>query len=318
MTDLSVIIVSHDDRRWLDRCLRSVLAHAGDAQVEVVLVDNGTDGAARAVQAAFASVRVLAIENHGFAHANNRGVLVASGRYIVFLNPDTEIVDGDFSELVATLERRPEIGLVGVRQVTADGTLWPTIRYFPSISRALGDSLGAERSRWRARWVGERELNFSLYDREVECDWTSGSFMCARREALLGAGLMDERFFMYSEEPDLCLRIKRAGWSVRHLPQMTILHHAGKGGRPPLVQAQEAYSRRLYAHKHFAVPYRVGYLSMIGARHGLRAVAPGRSSGPSRRAAARLALSTLLGRTPPPFAQPPATAVRSCAQTATR
>ena len=78
--------------------------------------------------------------------------------------------------------------------------------------------------------------------------------MLARREALLSAGLLDERFFLYSEEPDLCLRMKRAGWCVRHLPTMTIVHHAGKAGTQPTMVAQDAFTRRQYAHKHFSRP----------------------------------------------------------------
>ena len=101
--------------------------------------------------------------------------------------------------------------------------------------------------RARPRWAGERELDLAVYETEVECDWTSGSFMFCRREALLSAGLLDERFFIYSEEPDLCLRMKRAGWGTRHLPTMTIVHHAGKGGLRPKMIAQDVFTRRQYA-----------------------------------------------------------------------
>ena len=156
----------------------------------------------------------------------------------------------------------------------------------------------------RARWAGERELDMTRYELEFDCDWTSGSFMLARREALLAAGLLDERFFIYSEETDLCLRIKRAGWRVRHLPSMTILHH-GKAGIRPRMVAQDAYSRRQYAHKHFSKPYRSAYLAAVGVGHILRAA----SRDAAKREAARLALRTLAGRTAPPFGAPPRTAL---------
>ena len=81
----------------------------------------------------------------GFAHANNRGAMTCNARYVLFLNPDTEIVEGTFGDLARTLDARPEVGMAGVKQLTGDGTLWPTIRYFPSISRALGDALASER-----------------------------------------------------------------------------------------------------------------------------------------------------------------------------
>jgi N-acetylglucosaminyl-diphospho-decaprenol L-rhamnosyltransferase len=309
--DLAIIVVSTNEAKWLDPCLSTVFEHAGDARLDVVVVDNeSTDGTRELVESRFPKARVVASENRGFAHANNRGAMTCTARYVLFLNPDTEIVEGTFGELVSAMDARPDTGLAGVKQVTGDGTLWPTIRYFPSVVRTLAEALASERWWGRPRWAGERELDAALYEHEVECDWTSGSFMLARREALLSAGLLDERFFIYSEEPDLCLRMKRHGWNVRHLPTMTIIHHAGKGGVRPKMAAQGVFTRRQYAHKHFAAPRRIAYLTTVGVFHGIRAIAPQRgAAGVQRRTAARLALRTLLGRADPPFGQPPKTAL---------
>ena len=309
--DLTIIIVSTNEASWLEPCLTTVFAHAGEARLDVVVVDNeSTDGTRELVESRFPDARVVDSLNRGFAHANNRGAMSGTGRYVLFLNPDTEIVDGTFGELLATMDARPDTGLAGVRQVTADGTLWPTIRYFPGVARALGDAFASERWPAHPRWAGERELDLDLYSRELECDWTSGSFMLARRDALLSAGLLDERFFIYSEEPDLCLRMKRDGWKVRHLPSMTIVHHAGKAGVRPRMVAQDAYTRRQYARKHFGAPRRLAYLSAVGLGQALRAAAPGRGEADAqRRAAARLALRTLFGATEPPFGAPPRTAI---------
>jgi len=311
LADLAIIVVSNSEPHWLEPCLRTVFEHAGEATLDVVVVDNGPTGGGRElVEASFPDARVLVSENRGFGHANNRGALTCTARYVLFLNPDTEIRAGTFGELVAAMDTSPEVGLIGVRQVSPDGVLWPTIRRFPSVMRALGEALASERWPVGGTYFRERELDLSLYDMEVDCDWTAGSFMLARREALLSAGLFDERFFLYSEEPDLCLRIKRAGWAIRHVPAMTILHHAGKGGVRPRMIAQDAYSRRQYASKHFSSPYGALYLGAVAARHLVRAVAPaGDPVRERRRAAARLALSTLAGRTPPPFGPPPTTAL---------
>jgi N-acetylglucosaminyl-diphospho-decaprenol L-rhamnosyltransferase len=309
--DLSIIIVSTNEARWLEPCLRTVFAHAGGARLDVVVVDNSsTDGTRELVETRFPDARVVESENHGFAHANNRGAMTSNARYVLFLNPDTEVVDGTFGELVATLDARPDVGLAGVRQLTGDGTLWPTIRYFPSVGRAIGEALVSERWPRRPDWAGERRLDLGIYEREVECDWTSGSFMFARREALLSAGLLDERFFIYSEEPDLCLRLLRAGWRTVHLPGMTIVHHAGKGGLRPRMVAQDAFTRKQYALKHFSRPRRSAYLAAVFARHAVRAIAPARGT-PQRRAGALLAMRTLAGREQPPFGTPPPTAIRS-------
>lgn len=298
-----MIVVSANDGRWLPACLSSVLAHAGEVRLELIVVDNAsTDGTRELVEAEFPEARVVSSPNRGFAYGNNRGLEHASARYILLLNPDTEILDGTFQELIATLDARPEIGLVGVRQIDSDGALLPTIRRFPSVARALGEALLSERWPIRPAWAGERVLDSDTYNREQECDWTSGSFMLIRREALLGAGVLDERFFLYSEETDLCLRVKRAGWGVHHLPRMTIRHHAGKGGVRPALVAQDALSRKLYARKHLPPLRRRMFVGAVGLRHAIRAAG-------ARGEGARLALRTLLGRAAPPFIEPPPVAV---------
>jgi hypothetical protein len=312
MADVAVVVVSTNEAHWLERCLSTVLDHAGAARMQVIVVDNSsTDGTRELVESSFPQARVVSSPNHGFAYGNNRGIEQANARYVLLLNPDTEVIDGTFGELVQLLDARPQVGLAGVRQVRADGTLSPTIRRFPSVTRVLGEALFSERWPVHPAWAGERVLDIEQYERERECDWTSGSFMLVRREALLSGGLLDERFFIYSEEPDLCMRIKRAGWQVRHMPQLTIVHHAGKAGLRPRMVAQDAYTRKQYARKHFSPAYRGLYLAAFGLRYVIRAAGAGAVGGDAaaHREGARLALSTLTGRAEPPFDTPPPTAV---------
>ena len=170
--------------------------------------------------------------------------MTCDARYVLFLNPDTEIVDGTFGELVADA-RRAARGRPGRRQPAHRPTARCGRRSAASRARAgLGEAFGSER--WPVRpALGRRARarpGASTTARST-CDWTSGSFMLARREALESAGLLDERFFIYSEEPDLCLRIKRAGWDGPPPPAMTIVHHAGKGGRA----AEDGRAGRLHA-----------------------------------------------------------------------
>jgi N-acetylglucosaminyl-diphospho-decaprenol L-rhamnosyltransferase len=303
--DLAIIIVSTNEAGWLRPCLASIYRRAGDLSLDVVIADNeSTDGTRELIEDEFPQARVVTCPNRGFAHANNRGLQTTDARYALFLNPDTEVLQGTFEALVDALDRRPSVGLAGVKQLTADGELFPTVRRFPNAIRALGEAFGSERLRLRWAWFGERELRLDRYERELECDWTSGSFMIARREALESAGYMDERFFIYSEEPDLCLRMKRAGWDIRHLPQMTILHHADKAGPNPRMAAQDAYARLQYANKHLTRAHRAAYRAALTLRFILRL--PGRGPRPQ---AARAALAILLGRAAPPFGAPPGQAV---------
>jgi GT2 family glycosyltransferase len=313
MHDLAIIIVSTNEAHWLHACLTSVFAHRGRCSLDVVVADNeSTDGTADLVADAFPNARVVPCVNHGFAHANNRALMTTNARYALFLNPDTEIRAGTFEALIRHLDDHADVGLAGVVQLTPDGEVYPTIRYFPNALRALGQALGAERLPFRATLLRERELSLARYDRMVDCDWTSGSFMLARREALESAGFLDERFFIYSEEPDLCMRIKRAGWRVCHVPVMTIVHHAGKGGIRPKMWAQDVYTRMQHARKHFSPVHRGSYAAALGLGYAARALAPVRDPlRTGRRDAARAALRVLVGIEGPPYGQPPGQAIRS-------
>ena len=131
MAGLAVIIVYYNCAEWLPACLNSVYARAGSADVEVVVVDNdSTDGSAELVERQFPDVRLLRCENRGFAQ-NNRGLKAVDAPYVLFLNADTEILTGTFGELLP-YSTCAGVGLVGCRQVTPDGVVYPTIRRFPT------------------------------------------------------------------------------------------------------------------------------------------------------------------------------------------
>ena len=143
MNDLAVIVVSTNEAQWLRACLSSVFEHRGACSLEVVVADNeSTDGTAALVEEEFPEARVVRCVNRGFAHANNRALETTNARYVLFLNPDTEIRDGTFEALVRHLDEHPDVGLAGVIQLTPEGEIYPTIRYFPNALRALGQSLG--------------------------------------------------------------------------------------------------------------------------------------------------------------------------------
>jgi len=311
--DLAIIVVSTNEAHWLRPALSTVFAHAGELSLDVVVADNhSSDGTRELVEGRFPEARVVSCENHGFAHANNRAWMTTDARYTLFLNPDTEIVEGTFAGLLAAMDERPQVGLAGVKQLTGEGDLFPTVRRFPNALRALGEALASERWPVHPSWAGERELDLSRYEQELEIDWTSGSFMLVRREALLSVGILDERSFIYGEEPDLCLRLRRAGWEIRHMPWMTIVHHAGKAGINPRMEAQNAFARRHYALMHFGHGHRTAFLGAHSLRYGLRAAVPGGGEdGRRRRVASRWALRVLWGAATSPFGPPPPQALRS-------
>lgn len=296
-----MIIVSYNSAEWLGPCLESIYGHAGAIQLEVIVVDNAsTDGSAELVEGRFPNATVVRTANRGFAAGNNAGLARTSAEFVLFLNPDTVILDGTLAEMVGMLRTRPRVGLIGCRQVDPDGAVLPTIRRFPSALRYACAAVGTDRLGLSAPWAGERVLTDASYRGETPCDWVSGSFMLGRTDLVRAAGAFDERYFLYSEEPDLCLGLRRLGWEVLYVPLMTIRHYAGKAGYDARLVAQDAYSRRQYLEKHLLPVHREVAIAALALGYAVRAVAPG--SDRRRRDAARRAVRTLLGRTPPPFA----------------
>jgi GT2 family glycosyltransferase len=305
--DVCAIIVSHNGKRWLDAALSSLFAGSGGLDLDVVVVDNGSDGSAAHVAERFPSVRTISCANRGFGAANNVGLETADARYVLFLNPDTEFLNGRLSDLTAVLDRRPGIGLAGARQVGGGGTLAPSIRRFPSTVNMLGEALAVEKVPLLRHYFGERVLDPYRYGRETACDWTSGSFMLARSEALRACGGFDERFFLFSEETDLCWRLRQVGWGVVHLPQVTIRHYESERSASPTMEAQAAYARLQFARKHFSrvSPYRWAMALRYGLRTGIPSI--GRLDR-RRREGSRAALAAVLGEVPPIAAPEPSPA----------
>jgi GT2 family glycosyltransferase len=303
--DLSVVVVTHNGPDLAVLTLRAARERRGPVSAEWLVVDSGsTDGTADAVEAAFGDIEVLRLPNVGFAAGNNAVLPRARGRYVLLLNPDMEITSGTLAGLVEAMDARPAVGVSSVIQEWPEGGVQPTIRRFPSPGRQLSEALMLPRLPG-LQGVQEEELRLGAYDEEVSCDWIVGGFMLVRRAAIEQVGGLDERFFLFSEEADWCLRLREAGWDIRHLPLMTATHHTGRSARPDLF-AQNSFSKLLYARKHFRAPARLAFHFALVLRHAVRLalLAPQLALRPalrSRASAERRALSVLLGLDPPPF-----------------
>lgn len=303
--DLSVIVVTHQGGELALKTLRSARERSGDIDVEWLAVDSGsTDGTPDLLERELPDIPLERRPNIGFAAANNLALARARGRYVLLLNPDMEVKSGTLAELVAAMDERPEVGVASVIQLWPEGGVQRTIRRFPSPARQIGEALSLQRVPALVRF-GEEETREEPYWHEVEADWLVGGFLLVRREALEAAGGMDERFFLFSEETDWCYRIRRAGWGIRHLPVMTVVHHTGRSARPDLF-AQNSHSKVLYARKHFRGGRSALFRAAIALRHALRLalVAPVALVRPAMRpraSAERRALMVVIGAAAPPF-----------------
>jgi N-acetylglucosaminyl-diphospho-decaprenol L-rhamnosyltransferase len=225
--DLSVVVVNYNTGPYLEGCLRSAAEAAGDARLELVVVDNAsTDGSARRAVASNPSVRLIEnAENRGFAAAANQGIRATSAPFVFLLNPDAEIAAGTLGGFLKVGRERPSAGAIGPIVRDPDGQIYPSARRVPTLAEAVGHSfLGpfVENPFSRAYTMAE-------WNRRTErsVDWVSASCVLLRREALDQVGLFDERFFMYVEDVDLCTRLRARGWDVLFSPELEVVHIGG-------------------------------------------------------------------------------------------
>ncbi len=298
--DLEVVIVSHRDGRWLEPCVASLKSRAGGCAYRTTIVENGRGTVPLAESE---TVRVLRVENRGFGAANNAGARDSTAAVILFLNPDTEQVDGTLERLVQTMRDEPDLGLVAVRQVALDGTVWPSLHRFPSLGRGLAAAVASEKWPVLGKRLGERVLEEEAYSRRGRFDWTTGAVLAVRRQAFEAVGGFDEDFFLFSEETDLCKRIHDAGWNAQVQPDIAFVHHAGRAGVDPTREAQMARARVQYARKHFTRPRAAAYHAILVGHHMLRfaLLRARRATSSSSAAASAAALRVLLGRSLPPI-----------------
>lgn len=270
---LSIIIVSYNTRELLGRCLGSALASAGDLPVELLVVDNGsTDGSVDYLKETFPDVRLLESGgNIGFGAANNLGYRHARGEYIVLLNSDAFPVGDSLAASARLMDGHPDVGLAGGRLIGEDGGWRPSARAFPGLWNDFVTLTGLSARHGRSWLMGRPDMTWRNQDKGFACDWVPGAFSIIRRAAIDDAGFFDERFFLYSEEVDLCKRIRMAGWKVAYWPELGIVHMGGasiglfsgnlvtKHGRQMgLWRLQSQY---LYYRKHHGWPK--AFMSML-------------------------------------------------------
>jgi N-acetylglucosaminyl-diphospho-decaprenol L-rhamnosyltransferase len=253
---LSVVIVTYNVRDLLGSCLRAVFASRAPFRFEVCVVDTGTDGSAAAVRRDFPQVKVFeAPDNPGFAAANNLGLRHARGRYCLLLNPDTEVGPDALARTVAALEADPSVGILGPKLVRADGTLdLACRRSFPTPRNALFHFLRLPRLFPRHPQFGEYNLTYRDPDLAYDVDAVTGAFMLIRRRTLEEIGLLDESFWMYGEDLDLCWRSQARGWRTRYHPAVQVLHLKGQSSKRRSLQCTYEFFRamHLFYQKHYA------------------------------------------------------------------
>jgi GT2 family glycosyltransferase len=230
MTDLSIIIVNYNVRPYLEQCLDSIRKSAQGLEVETIVVDNNSsDGSVACLKERFTDVVI--IENNtncGFAKANNQGIKIAKGRYVMLLNPDTVITESTISDCIRFMDEHDDAGALGVKMLKSDGSFaYESRRGIPTPFVAFCKMSGLGTLFPNSRTFGRYYMRYLDIDSAERIDIISGACMFIRRSTLDKSGMLDEDFFMYGEDIDLSYRLLQTGKHNYYLPTR-ILHYKGE------------------------------------------------------------------------------------------
>jgi len=268
--DLSICVVSYNTRNLLQQCLDSAVAEVGGAlQSELWVADNGSvDGSVALVRERYPAANLLEnAENVGFARAMNQCLERSQGRYILLLNSDAVVQPGAIRRLYHFMETHPRAGVVGPALLNTDGSFQRSWFSFPTFWGELSGRQGR----------ASRLRKLPVHGMAFKADWVNGACLLARRRAVESVGLLDQRFFMYSEETDWCRRMQDAGWDCYCLPSARVIHlGGGSTGSNNLGLLVQLYRSKLYYfHKHYG-PFQARSLqAALLLRFALRAALEG-------------------------------------------
>lgn len=267
---LSILIVNWNTHDFLVQCLASIVAHPPDGEYEVIIVDNASaDDSVAMVQERFPQAILIGnAANVGFAGANNQAIAHSRGRYLLLLNPDTVVEPGALTALVEFMDAESDAGVAGPLLLNPDGSLQDSCYLAPTIFREL----------WRLFHLdnlyplAQYRMHEWPLDVPRPVDTVQGACMIVRREVIERSGAMDASFFMFSEEVDWCLRIRRSGWRIYWVPRSRVIHHGGQSTRQvatsmfvQLYRGKLQYFRKHYG-RVYALLYKVVLLAAAAAR----------------------------------------------------
>jgi GT2 family glycosyltransferase len=250
--DISIIIVNWNARELLKECINSIYENMNQEFFEVIVVDNNSsDGSADMIKEVFGSkdnlIFIINSENKGFAGANNQGLVIARGRVILLLNPDTLIIGDVINSVYKCLCEDSSLGIAGCKVLNVDGTLQLACRRMvPTPKDAFFKLIGISKMFKNRENFSRYNLTFIPEDEFCDVDSVSGAFLMIKREVINTIGLLDEDFFMYGEEMDWCLRAKKAGYKVRYCPVGSIIHYKGESSRKLGFKATYEFYRAMY------------------------------------------------------------------------
>ena len=263
MIQLSVIIVNYNVKYFLEQAVLSALKACENITAEIIIVDNhSVDGSVEFISQKFIEsgksktpIHIIANkENTGFSKANNQGITIANGNYVLLLNPDTVVEEDTFEKCLAFMDARPDAGGLGVKMIDGKGNFLPeSKRAFPSPEVAFYKAFGLANIFPKSKIFGKYHLGYLDENTTHEVDVLAGAFMLIRKTVLDKIGYLDEAFFMYGEDIDLSYRIVQAGYKNYYFADTRIIHYKGESTKKASFNYVKMFynAMKIFANKHF-------------------------------------------------------------------
>lgn len=274
---LSIIIVNYNVKHFLEQCLLSVRKALQGIESEVIVVDNNSvDGSVQMLQEKFLHEITLITnqDNPGFSKANNQGIRIATGKYILLLNPDTIVEENTFRICIDFMEKHPDAGALGVKMIDGSGKFLPeSKRGFPTPAVSFYKIFGLAALFPNSKTFGKYHLSYLDKDKNHVIEILAGAYMFMRKAALDKVGYLDEDFFMYGEDIDLSYRITEGGYQNYYLADTKIIHYKGESTKKGSLNYVKVFYQAMiiFANKHFSGSYQRTFIAMIQIAVYLRA-----------------------------------------------
>ncbi len=265
---LSIIIVNYNVEYFLEQCLLSVRKAVNGVEAEVIVVDNDSvDGSCPMVKKKFPEVTLIENkDNKGFSSANNQGIKISKGEYVLLLNPDTVVEDDTFIKIVEFMDAHADAGALGVKMVDGSGKFLPeSKRGLPTPTTAFYKMSGISSLFPRSKRFSKYHLGFLDENETHKVEILAGAFMLLRKSVLDKIGLLDEDFFMYGEDIDLSYRVIKAGYNNYYFPKTRIIHYKGESTKKSSVNYVLVFYNAMviFAKKHFTQKNASAFASLI-------------------------------------------------------
>lgn len=228
MFKISIIIVTWNSQEYITDCLNSILKNQTIRKQIFVVDNNSTDKTVQIIKKNFPNIELIENnKNNGFTFACNQGIEKSSGKYVLLLNPDTILTPHSLDKLIAFMERQDNVGAVGPQLLNMDGTIQPSCRSFPSQKIYLWEFTGLSRLFPEHPRFSSWKMGYFSHDKTAPVDQPMGACLLIRKRAIDQVGQLDNNFFMFYSEVDLCYRLKQAGWDIYFYPEAKVYHYQG-------------------------------------------------------------------------------------------